>query len=355
MAAPDALLDDASRRDVLVMRHCAAFAEPGWAPAMLMLVRTLAPLLVLYGLVARCVLVHVDGMRTHVLVAVVLILAVVAVALLRVRLSVLFHDMAHDSFFPSTRANSLLALLCGATIFTPLSEWRQGHNIEHHCFANQTDHAAGMSRQTAPWTLAQFRAAHPLVRLAYAFFFGPLTLFTVLPTVNFLVLRRFAATALENALSAAYVGLVVWLGGGALLAFDLASFALAANIDFALFHVHHTFHGAYRAPRARWSFVDSALSGASFLELPVVLQPFIAGLQYHHIHHINPQVPTYRLAECHRAGGALFASVPRVGMAAWLAGLRHALYDERTGRFCCVYAVLAAQAWDWLRAQLAGK
>jgi fatty acid desaturase len=42
-------------------------------------------------------------------------------------------------------------------------------------------------------------------------------------------------------------------------------------------------------------------------------------IEYHHIHHLSPLVPMYRLPECHAAGKHLFPDVHRISM---LDGLR---------------------------------
>ncbi len=41
---------------------------------------------------------------------------------------------------------------------------------------------------------------------------------------------------------------------------------------------------------------------SSFLLTPhLTLRPPSQGIEYHHIHHLNPQVPCYKLAECHES------------------------------------------------------
>ncbi len=52
-------------------------------------------------------------------------------ALIRVRLFIIFHDCAHDSYFPSRKANRIGGLLFGVMNHMPLSFWEKGHNHHH--------------------------------------------------------------------------------------------------------------------------------------------------------------------------------------------------------------------------------
>ena len=45
---------------------------------------------------------------------------------------------------------------------------------------------------------------------------------------------------------------------------------------------------------------------------------FTLGIEYHHIHHLNPRVPAYRLQDCHNAAKHLFQLVPRVTLRSFL-------------------------------------
>ena len=53
------------------------------------------------------------------------------VTLLRVRWFIIFHDCAHDAFFPSRTVNKALGLVFGTINHTPLSFWTRGHNHHH--------------------------------------------------------------------------------------------------------------------------------------------------------------------------------------------------------------------------------
>jgi len=82
-------------------------------------------------------------------------------------------------------------------------------------------------------------------------------------------------------------------------------------------------------PDASWSFAAASLGGTSYLRLPRLLQWFTGNIGFHHVHHVNPRIPNYRLEECHNADAgfqlastltlrtALQASALHCGTAIW--------------------------------------
>jgi len=41
------------------------------------------------------------------------------------------------------------------------------------------------------------------------------------------------------------------------------------------------------------------MDGSSFYKLPKVLQWFTGNIGFHHIHHLSPKIPNYKLEQCH--------------------------------------------------------
>ena len=53
-----------------------------------------------------------------------------------VRFFILFHDMAHFSYFKSIPLNKLFGSLIGVYVYFPFQAWRDGHNHHHRHFGN---------------------------------------------------------------------------------------------------------------------------------------------------------------------------------------------------------------------------
>ena len=90
---------------------------------------------------------------------------------------------------------------------------------------------------------------------------------------------------------------------------------------------------ATRASRqSQWSFTAAALAGSSYLKLPKVLQWFTGNIGFHHIHHLAPRIPNYRLERCYREVAAL-RDATRLSLRSALASIGLSLWDEERQRF----------------------
>jgi omega-6 fatty acid desaturase (delta-12 desaturase) len=107
--------------------------------------------------------------------------------------------------------------------------------------------------------------------------------------------------------------------------------AVASVAGVWLFSLQHRFEGVVWARQPDWNPVKAAIEGSSYLKLPRLLQWFTGNIGFHHIHHLNPRIPNYRLEACHDAVPGL----QRVRTLSWrdgLAATRLALWDEDARR-----------------------
>jgi omega-6 fatty acid desaturase (delta-12 desaturase) len=77
--------------------------------------------------------------------------------------------------------------------------------------------------------------------------------------------------------------------------------------------------------------VSAAVEGSSLLALPRVLQWFSGNIGFHHIHHLSPRIPNYKLERCYREQPVL-QRVTRLTLLDSVRTLRLRLYDEAAGR-----------------------
>jgi omega-6 fatty acid desaturase (delta-12 desaturase) len=176
----------------------------------------------------------------------------------------------------------------------------------------------------------------------------PLVLFGAAPTLYFIVALRvpwFARREWKRArrsilLTDVALGFLVWamveaVGLKAFLLVQLPITLIASTVGMWLFYIQHQFEKTYWAPEARWDYAKAALEGSSYYDLPGVLEWFTGGIGYHHIHHLSPRVPSYRIARCHRES-SLFDGVPRITLREGFRCARLALWDEQTGRLAAL-------------------
>ncbi len=263
----------------------------------------------------------------------VLLLAVPTAAM-QVRLFTLFHEATHYSLFASRRANHVAGVILGIPCFTPYFQWGRRHAL-HHATSGDLERRGWWEIPTL--TTAEYAQSSRRDRLIYRLTRSPLLLFTVIPFVFFAIAQRFGAPgarrrerigvwATDAALAGLVVGAMSLLGVGTFLAVWLPVALLAAIGGFWLFYVQHQFEDAYWVAHDQWTFTDAAMRGSSFLRLPAVLEWITLSIGYHHIHHLNPRIPNYRLAPAHRENPE-FHDVVTLSLGESLATIRANLWN----------------------------
>lgn len=266
-------------------------------------------------------------------------------AALTVRAFIIQHDCGHGSFLPSRRANDALGRFCSLLTWTPYAHWRRQH-AQHHGAWNDLDRREGRGSDiySTCLTVQEYRALGPWRRRWHRLLRHPAVALLLLPPFIFLALYRtpfdtpaawrkerrsvwttdLALLALNGAL-----GLLLGFGPAALVA--LAVMVPASIVGVWLFSLQHRFEGASWSRHAEWDPVTAAMEGSSFLKLPRALQWLTGSIGFHHVHHLAPRVPNYRLEECHLAHPA-FAAARVLTLKDGLRASRYVLWDECAGR-----------------------
>ena len=104
------------------------YEQPNLLKAVWQLASTFIPYIIL------CVLMYFSYIADY-SYWIILCLSILAAALL-VRIFIFFHDCAHQSFFASRKANTVLGYICGVLTFTPYEEWRRSHGWHHNTFGD---------------------------------------------------------------------------------------------------------------------------------------------------------------------------------------------------------------------------
>ena len=257
-----------------------------------------------------------------------------------VRTFIVQHDCGHGSFFGSKRANDILGSICGVLTLAPYGNWRRQH-AQHHANWNNLDRREhGADIYSACLTVEEYRSLPPFRRLLYRLPRHPLLAHFVFPPLVFLLLYRFpfdtprAWTAERRsvwATNAAIAGVVLLLGTllgfGAVATVQLPIMAITTVAGVWLFSVQHRFETARWLRARQWTFHLAALSGSSYLKLPRWLQWMTGNIGFHHIHHLAPRIPNYRLEDCYR-GSAILRQVTPLSLSTALRASTLTLWDE---------------------------
>ncbi len=230
--------------------------------------------------------------------------------LLVVRLFIIQHDCGHHSYFRRRAACDWVGRVLGLVTLTPYGWWRREHDRHHATSGNLSRRGHGDIKTL---TVREYNALSRWRRLYYRLYRHPIVLFGLGPAFQFMIRHRlpFALSPgdrqgrrsimLNNlALLAVLVAGGHLLGLGRLLALWGPVMVVAGTVGVWLFFVQHQFAGTYWAPDERWSFVTAALAGSSYYRLPRPLEWLTAWIGYHHIHHLAPRVPNYRLPNAYQ-------------------------------------------------------
>jgi omega-6 fatty acid desaturase (delta-12 desaturase) len=260
---------------------------------------------------------------------------------LLVRTFIIMHDCTHGSFLPSRRWNDLVGYVTGVLTLTPYDQWRRDHAL-HHASSGDLDRRGHGDINTL--TVREYLALDSWGRFKYRLFRHPLTLLGLGP-LHLMVNQRFRAggtTATKDkqvrSVWMTNLGIVIGIaffgylfGFRDVLMIYLPSIYLAGMGGVWLFYVQHQFEDAYWEPHENWDYVTSAIAGSSYFKMPAVLQWFTGSIGLHHVHHLGPKIPNYRLQRAHDEN-PLFHDVTVITLAHTRRLLRLTLWDEEQKR-----------------------
>jgi len=251
-----------------------------------------------------------------------------------VRLFIIFHDCCHGSFFRDHRANEILGNMLGLLVITPFYQWKRDHSI-HHATAGDLDRRG--TGDVLTLTVKEYLMMPWYKKIGYRILRNPLILFTVGSFIDFVILQRFPTSSAgkrertsvlwTNAtLAAVVIILCRTLGWQTFLLVEIPILLIATSAGVWLFYVQHNFEGTYWARHEQWEFFKAGVTGSSFYKLPAILNWFTGNIGYHHIHHLSPKIPNYKLPKVYKEN-SLFQIQP-LTIPRSLKSLGYRLWDE---------------------------
>ena len=254
-----------------------------------------------------------------------------------VRLFILQHDCGHGSFFKSKAANDVLGRALTILTFTPYDRWRKNHAIHHATSGDLDRRGCGDVHML---TVAEYRGRSSGGRFLYRLHRHPLILFGIGPFLYFVFWQRLtfydrhlsnrerAGVYWTNLALIGAMALMSWLVGfKEFLLIHGPLVAVAASAGAWLFYVQHHFEPTYFRRNEDWNYFDAGLIGSSLYDLPPILRWFTADIGIHHVHHLDSQIPNYRLKECFDANPEL-QQVARLTLRSSLSCVFLKLWDE---------------------------
>ncbi len=224
--------------------------------------------------------------------------------LVTVRMFILYHDFLHGAILRGSRSARAILGAYGVFVLNPPKVWRETHNYHHAHTAKLVGSNVGsyVTVNTAMWAKMS-----PAERLLYRVVRHPVTILLGLLTIFLygMCLSSFLRSPRKHwdsglalvAHAGATVALVMLAGVEVYLFAFLIPLSVACAVGAYLFYAQHNFPGMHIQPRESWSYTRAALESSSYMELGPVWRWFTGNIGYHHVHHLNPSIPFYRLPE----------------------------------------------------------
>lgn len=269
-----------------------------------------------------------------------IIVSIVILALLLLRLFMIFHDLCHKSYFPSTERQTnttgfnFFAAQCieGINLFEA-SHWNKIHSAHHKAQGNLNIFDSTRTVLSS----GEYNKMPQYKRVLYDVFRNPIVFFSIAPLYIFWIskfLNQEWSFLLKYLI---FLGLLYRVGSSKLLFSFLAAQYVGAIVGLMMFHLQHQVNIGYwkRFPEEDELSKDNAeLLGASVLKVPWGLDYFTNGIEYHNVHHLDPGVPTYNTKACYY-DLVEKGMIPdrKIGYVQAFKSLFHVIYNEKTQRY----------------------
>ena len=125
--------------------------------------------------------------------------------------------------------------------------------------------------------------------------------------------------------------LILLMGWKAFLMIQLPVIYIATITGVWLFYVQHQYEDVIWTRQEDWDYRKMALEGSSFMKFPRLLQWFSGNIGYHHIHHLSPKIPNYKLEKCHKEN-QMFGAIKPVTFVPSLRTMSLRLWNEKAGK-----------------------
>lgn len=237
----------------------------------------------------------------------IILLLSIPTAGFHIKLFIIMHDCGHHSFFHSTKACTFIGRICATMTFTPYYDWRRSHAIHHATVSNLDKKGTG---DVWTMTVTEYMNSSTWRKMRYRVFRNPFFLFFIAPIFLFLIVYRLPHKRMSVKEIKSVMLTNVALGGMiTILSFLIGFFnyiriifpvvLLASIFGIWLFYLQHQFINVYWSDTLHWSSFKAAMEGSSFIKLPSVMRWLSGNIGYHHIHHLDPRIPNYKLKLCY--------------------------------------------------------
>ncbi len=233
--------------------------------------------------------------------------ATLLAGILQFRFFALYHDQVHGALLAKSKVARHLLATIGILILAPRPVWKETHDF-HHWNNGKIDWMAIGSYPVL--TVEQLANATDEARRKYLRTRHPLTIFGGYYTVGIVGMciqaykrnrkRHWRGPVALAVHVLGFAAMVWWLGLLTATLTWLLPVVINQGLASYLFYAQHNFPGTRMFQKGSWDYTLAAVEGSSFIEMSPVMHWLTANIGYHHVHHLNAQIPFYRLPEAMR-------------------------------------------------------
>ena len=232
----------------------------------------------------------------------------IGITIMIVRTFIIYHDYVHGTILRKSKFAKVLFSVYGLYVLAPINVWKSTHNYHHRNNGKFFKPSIGsyplyskkkFERSSRKEKISYLFIRHPLVM-----FFGYLFTFIygmcLYPFIS--NPKKYFDSFLSFLLHSLYIFLLYYYFdfNRVILVVILPHF-ISCALGAYLFYAQHNFPDAKYKNDKEWSYEFSALESSSYLKMNKVMEWITGNIGYHHIHHLNPSIPFYRLPETMRA------------------------------------------------------
>jgi acyl-lipid omega-6 desaturase (Delta-12 desaturase) len=225
-----------------------------------------------------------------------------------IRLFIFYHDYLHGAIFRGSKLAKGIMWVYGVLILNPPNVWKRSHNYHHQHNAQMATASIGSYPvlTVKQYSEASFRekAMYHLARHPFTIFAGYFFIFILgMCTKSFVTdpKRHFDSGVSLVVHFGLLAGITYFFGWQAAFFSLFLPLFIACALGAYLFYIQHNFPGVQLRPRQEWTYVFAALKSSSFMDGNPLIHWFTGNIGYHHVHHLNSQIPFYRLPEAMKA------------------------------------------------------
>ncbi len=225
----------------------------------------------------------------------------VVLGLLLIRIFVIYHDTLHKAIFKKDKIARFVVKCFGILVLNPPSIWERSHNHHHKNNSKMYGSSVGsfpvLSKSHYYSLPKKEQILYKITRHPLNIFFGYFTVFFLgMCLIPFLKSPRkhldgFVSIIFHVFLSVVFIQIDIQFF---IFGFWFPLF-FSSMLGAYLFYVQHNFPNVKLVTNDKWDYFFAALYSTSFFKMNPLMNWFTGNIGYHHIHHLNAQIPFYNL------------------------------------------------------------